>query len=133
MVFMALYLKITLKNQRFHCVISYWHASNSLLSAHLGPVLLNSFWSQSPSCCQAQILIPPSHPSPLPFSSPWFSIHLLWIWVFSFLAPRKEVKNTLLSISKPGFTLQSTTALSKIYNFILEELLCEPALDLLSK
>lgn len=91
---MALYLKITLKNQRFHCVISYWHAFGSLalLSAHLGPVLRNSFWSRFPLCCQTHILIPPSCHSPLPFSSPWFSIQLLWIWVFSFHAPRKEVK-----------------------------------------
>lgn len=89
---MALYLKITMKNLRFNCVISYWHAFGSLLSAHLGPVLLNSVWFQTPSCCLTHILILPSCPSPMPFSSPWFIIQLLWIWVFSFHAPRKEVK-----------------------------------------
>jgi len=40
---MTLYLKITLKDQRFHCVISYRHAFGSLLSVHLGPAFPNSF------------------------------------------------------------------------------------------
>lgn len=93
MVLMVLYLKITLKNQitLYDFLLTwFWFTTTPLCSS--SPVLLNSFWSQSPLCCQTHILIPPSCPSLPPFSSPWFSIQLLWIWVFSFHAPRKEVK-----------------------------------------
>lgn len=120
----------SLKHQRFHCMISYWHGFGSLLSDHLGPVLLKSFWCLSSSCCQTCISISPSCPSTPQFSSSWFSTQLLWIWV-SFLpcSQKRGQRKTLLSIPKPGFT----SALSKIYSFTLEELLFEPALDLLSK
>lgn len=89
------------------------------------------FWCLPSLCCQTHILISPSCPSPPQFSSPWFSIQLLWIWVKfpSMLPEKRSKKNTLLSVPKPGFT----SALSKIHSFISEELLFEPALDLLSK
>lgn len=45
------------------------------------------------------------------------------------LPEKRSKKNTLLSVPKPGFT----SALSKIYSFTSEEVLFEPALDLLSK
>lgn len=81
-----------LKHQRSHCMISHWHAFGSLLSGHLGPVLLKSFDVYLPRVARLtlQFLLPVpvlynSFPPDLAFSFSEFGL-------VSFHAPRKEVK-----------------------------------------